>query len=129
MSRAIIVIGSNYNDSFRSVESTFDWLAKSFQIVGWSGIYQTPDYLGSGCGYHNAVIELEHEGSVESLNALFKQYESEFGRSDALRGLGKVPIDIDIIIADGKVLRQKDYDTKYFKTGYDLLKKNLETHS
>lgn len=43
------------------------------------------------------------------------------GRHPEDKASGIVPVDIDIVMCDGVVLRQRDYSARHFRTGYEDL--------
>ena len=55
---------------------------------------------------------------VSQLNALLKQHEIAEGRTDEMRARKQVPIDIDIVIYDGEILRPNDYNQAFFQKGW-----------
>lgn len=121
MDTCILVVGSNYGDSEKKVTEALLWLSLNWRIVRRSEIYQTPDFLGSGSMYHNAVIEIETTDLLSELSSKIKDYEVMAGRSAELKKLGKVAIDIDIVARNGEIIREKDYRSSYFRKGYEAL--------
>lgn len=119
--RYVVVAGSNADDSRLNVEKAVKFIAKQWKILRKSEIYTTPDFLGSGKSYNNAVIEFESEIATEAMEIIFKEYEKEEGRTPEAKTAGHVPIDLDIVVCDGEILRIKDFNTRYFKMGYNQL--------
>lgn len=122
MNSAVIAIGSNYGNACRNVKDAISWIRTNWIVKRVSHIYETPDYLGAGSFYCNAVLEIDFEDTEDSIIRKFKVYEKEKGRTDELKQLGRVPIDIDLVIINNHILRKKDFETRYFKIGYQNLK-------
>lgn len=113
-----ISIGSNLSNGAEHIENAFGFLRDNYENVVCSTIYSTPSVsIGDDSIYFNAVASCEVDG-VESTNINLKAYESRCGR---IRGQKDVVIDMDIVIADGQILRIRDYDREYFQIGYNQI--------
>lgn len=113
-----ISIGSNLSNGAEHIENAFGFLRDNYENVVCSTIYSTPSIsIGDDSIYFNAVASCEVDG-VESTNIDLKAYESRCGR---IRGNKDVVIDMDIVIADGQILRPRDYDREYFQIGYNKI--------
>lgn len=113
-----ISIGSNLSNGAEHIENAFGFLRDNYENVVCSTIYSTPSIsIGDDSIYFNAVASCEVDG-VESTNIDLKAYESRCGR---IRGMKDVVIDMDIVIADGQILRPRDYDREYFQIGYNQI--------
>lgn len=117
----ILVIGSNYGLRENALSRALDYLKLWGQISAKSDFYETPDMLGSGKIYLNAVVELQTSLEENELAVLLKEYETANGRDTEKRSRGDVPIDIDIVIWEGKVRRHKDFNAAYFKKGFNRI--------
>lgn len=116
-----ISIGSNLSNGAEHIENAFGFLRDNYENVVCSTIYSTPSIsIGDDSIYFNAVASCEVDG-VESTNIDLKAYESRCGR---IRGNKDVVIDMDIVIADGQILRPRDYDREYFQIGYKIIQSN-----
>ncbi len=93
-------------------------------------ICQTPVYRSEAAGetqqplYANALLQIETEECYDSLRARFKSLEREAGRTPASKESGIIPLDIDIISWNGTVLKNRDMEYDYMKTGLRLLAAN-----
>lgn len=114
-----LCLGSNCSPRF--VEEAIEWLGHHIHGVRSSGLYRTMPLKGYGEPYCNAVVAGSTEMTEMQCTRLFKQYELDSGRDSACRAAGKVPIDIDIVIWNGSVVRERDYTQDYFKIGYARL--------
>jgi len=116
-----ISVGSNCAGRKEFVAEALEWLSSVLTGFRSSSIYET-DAEGSGSGrYANAVVCGWYCGSVESLGNLCKEYERGHGRDGVMRSLGIVPVDIDVVICEGVILRPRDYSRRYFTVGYSQM--------
>ena len=111
-------LGSNCGDRDVNIRKGLEYIHSLLTDVVSSNIYETPCARGNGSPYKNLVVRGKWHGDPDSLDSLLKGYEIEAGRNEECRKLGKVPIDIDIVIAEGKIVRKWDYRQKFFRKGY-----------
>lgn len=74
------------------------------------------DAKGSGRIYRNALLVLDRAMEPEELQEELKALEQRAGRTHTPGG--EVALDLDVVMADGEVLRPRDYDTPYFQALY-----------
>ncbi len=111
-------LGSNCGDREGAVAEAEEWLTAILVGARGSDAYETAP-VGSGTRpYLNAVVLGETDLSDCQLNAMLKAYETSHGRDDESRRRGDVPIDIDLVVSDGKVLRPRDFACSFFTIGY-----------
>lgn len=122
----ILSVGSNCG--FANVSRAVTWLAGQLSDFRASSLYDTPAANGGSGAYVNAVVEGTTGMDRESFNGLLKNYETDCGRDASCRSLGIVPIDIDIVICDGDVVREWDYRQNFFRIGYSELAGTLVEH-
>lgn len=122
MIKAVLSLGSNCGFRQKNIEDAIKWISSICDLVCSSSFYFSPDIKGTGNPYLNAVIEVAFDGEVEDLNIRLKDYELKAGRDEHCRANSLVPIDIDIVMADSKIIRQKDFNSSYFKKGFQELK-------
>ena len=125
--KGIIVIGSNSGEREKNIEDAIIFIGKLSSITKMSPVYESPDCLGSGKKYLNAVIMIDTHLSEQSLNGMFKDYERKAGRSEEKNMLGDVPIDIDVVVWNNDIRRAKDFNAKYFIIGYQNMKEMMLT--
>ena len=65
--------------------------------------------------YLNQLVKGTTEMDEKTLNAWLKQTEQHFGRTDAKRRLGIVPIDLDLLLFDGEQRHLRDWQRNYVK--------------
>lgn len=122
--KAVLVVGSNCINREDAVRDALKFIQSSFRVSRKSDVYESPDCLGSGKKYLNAVVEIEVTVPVDTLEKELKAYERRSGRTMDKKLKGEVPIDIDIVICDGEVCRVRDFNARYFKLGYEGLRPN-----
>lgn len=123
LSQAIISIGSNVPDKKKRVENACEELKSLFPSFESSPIYTT-GAVGRCTGqpdYCNAVARLSTSDDYEALKKFFKEKESEYGRvHDGIRTT-LVPLDIDIVVWNGAVMRPRDMQQEYMRIGLEML--------
>lgn len=120
----VISIGSNVAQRRARVEQAIAWIKTILEETECSDIYETAPLNGFGSNYVNAVVRGETELSLYGFIALTKEYERQQGRDDEARKRGEVVVDIDVVIADGEIIRLRDYNCYFFRKGYDSLSKS-----
>lgn len=117
----VISIGSNCGDRAENVRAALEWLSANLTDTRCSDIYETPEIHGKGSPYMNAVLTGHTPLDFAELNGMFKKYELSQGRDADARALGLVPIDIDIVVRNGEVIRPADYAAAFFKLGFSQI--------
>ena len=118
MHRVYIGLGSNTPDATTQMSDAIDWLMTQLDEVASSDVYSTPPLGGIGADYLNAVATGLTAMSCDQLNLLLKDYERQAGRTPQSKLSGQVPIDLDIVVWDGTVVREKDFSYDFFQRGY-----------
>lgn len=113
MNSVVISLGSNTCDSRQLISRAIHELLPEL-------IALTEPYSDS-TGYLNVVARLLTPITYDALRARFKIMERQAGRKPGSKGEGGVPLDIDIVIFEGEVMRSKDVNQAYFKHGAQLL--------
>ncbi len=117
----ILSVGSNSEDKNERVGSAVKWLTGLIDNAVCSEIYETPEIHGKAITYMNAVVKGETSMELIPITRVTKEFEIGSGRTSEARMLGLVPIDIDIVVWDGNILRPTDYSRSFFKIGYNQL--------
>ena len=120
---AIISIGSNVPDKRERVEKACEELKNRFYSFQVSSIYTTPA-VGRCAGqpdYCNAVARFSTTDDYETSRLFFKTMESDYGRVRHSDAVALIPLDIDIVMWDGAVLRQRDMGQEYMRIGLEQL--------
>lgn len=121
MNTAVISLGSNVTDREEIVRSAIADLRHEFVVEAVSDVYDAPDDRYAAMPYSNAVMRLSTDLGHDLLHAHFKAMESRYGRTPASNASRLVPLDIDIVIFNGTVVRPADFTRPYFIHGYELL--------
>ena len=115
---ALCCIGSNCGDREANVAAALQWLSHILSDFRHSPIYATPDCRGGHREYMNAVGVGLTEYDPAEFGLRCKEYELSCGRTSAARAVGDVPVDIDLVVYEGQVLKEKDYRCEFFIKGY-----------
>mgnify|MGYP000792160466 FL=1 len=110
-------IGSNCGNRHRQVSAGIDWLKEILTECEISEIYATGDCSGGNREYMNAVVAGKTSLGLKELEISCKEYERRHGRTPTARANGDVPVDIDTVVYDGYIVREKDYRQTYFQIG------------
>lgn len=116
---AVISIGSNADDRTFRVQQTIEWLLSTLSNAAVSSVYETQALnKPEGRPYTNAVLKGETDMSLDELNDMLKKREKDSGRDIITRAEGIVTIDLDIVMWDGRIIRNEDFERPYFNQGY-----------
>ena len=117
---AIICLGANTPDAAEQLAQARTVLETLGTVKRQTEPYPTaPEYVTEGPAYLNQLIELETTLTYQSLHDQSKDFEGDVRRFFKAGKL--VPIDIDIVIWNGKILRPADAKASYFKEGLSKL--------
>ena len=118
-----VSIGSNVPQQQEQVVACIGWLKQTLTDASASSTYCTPAVGGHGADYTNCVVIGKTAATIQDITAQFKAYERQCGRTPECKALGLVPIDLDVVIFNGEVVREKDFNQIYFKIGWEELQK------
>ena len=116
-----ISIGSNTLDRHSRITEALAALRGETECFRQSEIYSTPCWRGEGEDYMNVVAVFRTCLTPEQLDAKFKQMETDAGRSREVADKNIVPLDVDLVVYDGEILRERDFSRNYFTIGYGQL--------
>ena len=114
----VICIGSNSNDREWQMKNGIKWLQALLYDCKVSSIYKAAAINGIDNEYLNAVIKAKTKESLNEITVLLKQYETIWGRTPASKQDGIIPIDLDIIMWNDEIIREKDFGHSYFREGW-----------
>lgn len=114
--QVFISVGSNTPDKDERMREALRTLTGLFPDLISSDIYSTPCYRGEGEDYLNAVACFTTAKDLAEIESICKDMEDKAGRTKINCNI--VSLDLDIVVFDGKVLRLRDFDRKYFIKGY-----------
>lgn len=121
MNKLVISIGSNSKDREWQVENCIKWLKSKLSGVSHSEIYNSAASNGKDPDYLNVVMKAKCREDFAEINKKLKDYESVCGRTPLSKQTGEIPMDLDIIIWNGEIVRERDFNQKYFQTGWQQL--------
>lgn len=98
--------------------SATETIARNYSVLRLSDVVESPDVTGGPLIYANRIIQLSSEASLEDMRASFASIERSFGQ----RHCQLVPLDIDIVVCDGNVLRSIDITRPYYITALRSLR-------
>ena len=120
-SSLVVGIGSNVIDQEYKVQQAIEALCSMFKRAKFSDAYKSPPLSGVGDHYTNAVFAGVTSMSMADVTDFLKQTEVDAGRDAVSRAEGRVDIDLDLVIWDGRIVRPKDFGRIYFNIGYRQL--------
>lgn len=123
MVSVVISIGSNCGEREANVKRAIEWLKTILIEPECSEIYETPCALKGNKTYLNAVISGFYSGVGYELDDMLKIKEHEWGRSAECRERGEVPVDMDIVIENNEIVKDWDYNQKFFQIGFGQISK------
>ncbi|MGN0211975.1 MAG: 2-amino-4-hydroxy-6-hydroxymethyldihydropteridine diphosphokinase [Muribaculaceae bacterium] len=122
MNQLVLSIGSNSRDREWQIRHCIEWLRHTLSNVRVSTIYNSVAVNNRDADYLNAVMIAKTKKNFDDISSLMKQYEMVCGRTPASKLQGEIPIDIDIVLWNDDVLRQRDFAQQYFQRGWQELK-------
>lgn len=123
MNKLVISIGSNSKDRDWQVRNCILWLKHILSNVATSEVYNSPAANGRDADYLNVVMKARCKEDFEEINDKLKKYEAVCGRTPVSKLVGDVPMDLDIVIWNDEIIRDRDYHQNYFQTGWQQLNK------
>lgn len=119
-----IGLGSNSDDREQQINQAIEHITSYLSKSTVSSIYETEAVNGKDAPYLNAVIHGISPVGSAALNKYLKDWELSHGRTPESHDDGVVTIDLDLVIFDSHILRQKDFERHYFNIGYRELLAN-----
>lgn len=113
---ATICLGSNVGDAHDKIRQALTRLIDA----GWSPV-ECSDIYHSSSGYLNQIVVATVRCGYEEALMTTKSVERMLGRRPEQKQCGIVPIDIDIVVWNAKVIRRLDFESEYFKQGLTLM--------
>lgn len=121
MNTLVIGIGSNSADRQQQMTEAMKHLKTLFCDVRVSSIYETPALNGKDASYLNAVAIANTDMELLEATSALKIWEKQCGRTPESKLQGSIPIDLDIVVWNDVVLREKDFSYSFFTKGYKEL--------
>lgn len=121
MDKVIISLGSNSYERHIQMENAILFLKSNFENVSVSKIYESEALNGKDASYLNAVAIFETNFTFEKTTKTLKEWEKQCGRTPESKLKGSIPIDLDIVVWNGNVVREADFSYPFFTQGYNEL--------
>lgn len=122
MTTALISLGANTADKEIQLQEAIASISRIAHIDACTPIYNTPaEGSVAAAPYANALLQISTDSDYDTLNATFKSWEQAAGRTPASKSQGIIPLDVDIIIWDNNIIKQRDMQLSYMKQGLILL--------
>lgn len=116
--RIVVSIGSDSGDRRENVVKAIEWLSRLLGDFRSSDVYETPPYGHAGSNYMNAVASGVWNEDLKAFVRECKRYEVLCGRDLSARIRKEVPIDVDLVVADGETVRPEDFRREFFQIGF-----------
>lgn len=129
MNTYVVSIGSNAVDKSERLAFGFDELGSRLDVVARSEAYVTPALNGRDADYLNAVAVVRTDFDLDNLTAQFKHIETLAGRTPQSKKTGVIPLDLDVVIADGTVVRPGDFNQQYFQIGWNQINSQWQNNN
>lgn len=121
----VLGLGSNDGDRELHLRHALNYLAEICETLYCSTSYESPAMSGqvpvNKPHYLNAVASVDFQGELSILESKLKECEIIEGRDATARAEGRVPLDIDVVVYQGRVLRPGDFERYFFRRGYEEL--------
>jgi 2-amino-4-hydroxy-6-hydroxymethyldihydropteridine diphosphokinase len=121
MNNVVICIGSNTANREEIIADAIKRLTELICNVRQSSVYECESHSGIGAPYINTVISGSTMLSYEQLYSFTKQLEVEMGRTPRSKETGVMPLDIDIVLCNDKIIHPRDYKLYHFRHGYEQI--------
>ena len=118
---AVLLLGSNAGESRAVIEAAMRAVTERMGAAVFSEVYESEDATGRGPAYLNVVARVETAMDADSLRDESKELERRAGRKAGDKAAGRVPLDVDVVIYDGAVLRPADFAAAHFRRGFAQL--------
>ena len=109
----ILCLGSN-TDCEANLKSAVSLLRAYFGSIRFSeAIYTEPIGLSDSGLFLNQVAVAGTNASLEEVRRAVKAMEKRLGRMSDSKQKGKIPIDIDLLLWNGTILKPADWEKEY----------------
>ncbi|MDD5763052.1 MAG: 2-amino-4-hydroxy-6-hydroxymethyldihydropteridine diphosphokinase [bacterium] len=106
---AVLLLGSNLGERKRHLENAIAALSSAIEVTALSRIYESEPF---GLGFQPWFLNVALRGGTtfgpHELLRFVKKIEKDEGRTEDGERWGPRPLDIDIILMDGMVVRDND---------------------
>lgn len=112
---ATLLLGSNVPDREEKLQAAVGGLEQVADVTARSHIYVSPDRSGLGEPYANIVLKCSTALSLGELRCYISGLERRLGRTPQSKSMGVMPVDIDLVVWDGNVVSEADYDSPQYR--------------
>lgn len=122
MTTALISLGANTPGKHATLTDTIERIKELAQVTALTPVYETPaEGSIAAAPYANALLQISTNIDYHTLHDTFKEWEQVAGRTRESKLQGIIPLDIDIIMWDGNILKERDMQMAYMQEGLQLL--------
>ena len=123
---AILLLGSNVPDRESRLEAAVDSLSDVSVITARSQIYVSPDRSGLGEPYANIVMQCDTQMDIDGFREFSAQVETRLGRTPQSKSEGVMPVDIDLVKWNGRVVSPGDYESQQYRHCMQSMSENIK---
>lgn len=115
--RCMVCLGSN-SDAETHLSDAFKSLHERYHIVECGDMVRTKaeNTIEGSDDYLNQVLTFETDEDAETVRSTLKRIEKEGGRTCLSKQTGVMPLDLDLLMFDGAVLKPDDMERDYVKS-------------
>lgn len=114
----IVSIGCNTDNGEETIEQAKWMMRVYFPTVLFTRTLRNPAIaMGENThDFYNALVCVRAHMTESKVSSICKAMQLLLGNTDEKRSKGIIAFDADVVIANGKIIRQKDYEREYFQT-------------
>ncbi len=112
--KAVLLLGSNVADRESRLDAAIRHLEAIADVSCRSAIYVSPDRCGLGEPYANIAVQCDTALDVDAVKEYIADTERLLGRTSQSKATGVMPIDIDLVLWDGRVVSRHDYESSQY---------------
>ncbi len=112
---ATLCIGSNCGNRSAGIAAAVGRIGSVASVMRLSQVLESKDVTGRGSLYLNQVVVCATDMELAGFKDCLAAFEAAGGRRSSSKAEGMMPIDIDLVVWDGKIVSRSDFDADYFK--------------
>lgn len=113
--KLVICLGSNFEKE-KNMRSAADLLRGYFRSIRFSELVCTePVGLPASGPFLNQMAIAGTDATLEEVKQVFKAMEASLGRTADSKRKGQVPIDIDLLRWNGRIVKPADWNKEYVR--------------
>lgn len=119
--RYVVCLGSN-RQPHENLDKARKMLDEKFGDIQWGSIVQTtPEGTSHPAPYLNQAASFRSAQEAEAVKATLKAIERQCGRTPQGKRNGIIPLDIDLLLQDGRIFKPADMERLYVKQALESL--------